>query len=107
MTETWLRRAAGNYASALGLTALALWVELLLARSAGTHFIFLALSLAIALSALVGGVGPALLATLLSVLLAHIYLIGPGGLMQLPAPIEEFVIAFFTPAWTGVALLTG
>jgi signal transduction histidine kinase len=107
MTEVWVRRAAGRYAWALCLTTLALGTELLLVRFAGTHFIFLAFSLAIALSALAGGLGPALLATGLSALLSHLFLIGPGAFIPLQGAVEALVLGSFVAAWTGVALVAG
>src|SRR5262245_61936946 len=107
MVKVSLRRAAGNYLLAFGLAIVGLWAELLLARSVNPHFIFTGFSVAIALSAFAGGRGPALFATGLAAVFSHLFLIGPGALVELPIGREALALSIFVGAWTSVALAAG
>src|SRR5262245_47945260 len=99
MVKVSLRRAAGKYLFAAALTGAALWADVRLARWAGPRFLLAASSVAIALSAWAGGLGPALLSTLLSAALGHRLLLGSGTVGDLPITTELLALTLFVGAW--------
>src|ERR1041384_356751 len=75
-TQSIRERRWLGYALAVALTLVALWVRLQ-AGGLFQHSPFLLFLIAVALSAFLGGLGPGVLAALLSALLADYYLIPP------------------------------
>jgi len=98
------RGIAVRYAVAIGVTLLALAVAFPIA-SYLQRVVFVLFWPAVISAAWFGGVGPAVLSSVLSVLLADYYLIGPGQL-ALTSPEDLIPFGAFLFASTGVALLT-
>jgi len=98
------RGIAVRYAVAVGATLLALAVALPIA-SYLQRVVFVLFWPAVIGAAWFGGVGPAVLSSALSVLLADYFLIGPGQL-AVTSPEDLIPLAAFLFASTGVALLT-
>src|SRR3954471_22139801 len=92
-----------RYAAAVGAAVLALAVTLPIA-SYLQHLIFVLFWPAVIGAAWFGGVGPAVLASVLSVLLADCFLIGPPGRLTVTSPEDLIPLAVFLFASTGVAL---
>jgi len=94
-----------RYVAAVGAAVLALAVTLPIAPYL-QRLIFVLFWPAVIGAAWFGGVGPAVLASVLSVLLADYFLIGPPGQLSV-ASLEDLVpLALFLLASTAVALLT-
>src|SRR5690349_9649452 len=98
------RGIAVRYAVAVGATLLALAVALPIA-SYLQRVVFVLFWPAVIGAAWFGGVGPAVLSSALSVLLADYFLIGPGQL-AVTSPEDLIPLGAFLFASTGVALLT-
>lgn len=85
----WLR-----YGLAIALTLLAVWVRIVLAPAeSGGRFVTAAL--AVAFSALYGGLGPGLVSTVLGMVLVNFFLVAPYGSLAIVNPSE----AFWLNAW--------
>jgi len=97
----WLVR----YAVAVGATLLALAVTIPLAPYL-ERVIFVLFWPAVISAAWFGGVGPAVLASALSVLLVDYFLLGPPGELAPTSPEDVFPLVVFLFASTAVALLT-
>lgn len=91
----WTQRPAWQrYGMAIALTLLAVWARMALAPAdAGGRFI--APALAVALSALYGGLGPGLLSTALGMVLVNFFMVRPYGTFAFADPTE----AFWLNAW--------
>ena len=94
-----------RYAVAVGATLLALAVTMALAPYL-ERVILVFFWPAVIGAAWFGGVGPAMLASALSVLLADYFLMGPPGELAPTSPEDLFPLAIFLFASTAVALLT-
>ena len=94
-----------RYAAAIGATLLALAVTFLIAPYL-QRLIFVLFWPAVIGAAWFGGVGPALLASVLSVLLVDYFLIGPPGQLTVASPEDLVPFAAFLFSSTAVALLT-
>jgi K+-sensing histidine kinase KdpD/ActR/RegA family two-component response regulator len=97
------RELVAAYALACGLFGVALWLELLLGR-AGPEFRFLAFSLAVALSAWYGGLGPGVLAVLLAFVASDYLLLGPGALLRFDSYDQVIALVGFALGWLAVCL---
>jgi len=82
-----------NYGIAILLTIIALFVTAFLNQVTLGRYMFVFLA-AVSLSAFWGGLGPGLLASILSVLLANYFLIEPVGGLS-PRPDDPFMLAIF------------
>lgn len=81
---TWLR-----YGVAIGLTLLAVGLRMALAPpESGARFVTPAL--AVALSALFGGLGPGVVSTLLGMVLVNFFMVAPYGSFVIHDPVEAF-----------------
>jgi signal transduction histidine kinase len=100
------RRRLSRYLFVVAVWALALWCELALSRLSG-RFIFVIFGPAVALSAWLGGRGPALVAVALSVIASDYFLLGSGELFTLDSAAEAAALAWFAAGWTCVALMAG
>ena len=99
------RGTAIRYAAAVGATLLALAVTLPIAPYL-QRVIFVLFWPAVIGAAWFGGVGPAVLASVLSVLVADYFLIGPPGQLTVSSPEDLIPLAVFLFSSTAVALLT-
>ena len=99
------RSIAVRYAAAVGATLLALAVTIPIA-SYLQRVIFVLFWPAVIGAAWFGGLGPAILASALSVLLVDYFLIGPPGQLAIATPEDLVPLAVFLFASTAVALLT-
>jgi signal transduction histidine kinase/PAS domain-containing protein len=99
------RGIAIRYAVAIGATLLALAVAFPITPYL-QRVIFVLFWPAVIGAAWFGGVGPAVLASVLSVLLADYFLIGPPGHLSVTSPEDLIPLAVFLFASVGVALLT-
>jgi len=99
------RGIAVRYAAAVGATLLALAITFPLAPYL-QRVIFVLFWPAVIGAAWFGGVGPAVLASVLSVLVADYFLIGPPGQLTVASPEDLIPLAVFLFSSTAVALLT-
>jgi signal transduction histidine kinase/PAS domain-containing protein len=99
------RSALARYAFAFGATLLSLAVTLPLA-SVLERVIFVLFWPAVIAAAWFGGIGPAIFASALSIVLADFFLIGPPGTLALGSPEDLIPLAAFLFASSAVALLT-
>ncbi|HEX5074181.1 MAG TPA: GAF domain-containing protein [Gemmatimonadaceae bacterium] len=99
------RGIAIRYAVAVGVTMVALAVAFPIAAYL-QRVIFVLFWPAVIGAAWFGGVGPAILSSVLSVLLADYFLIGPPSHLAITSPEDLIPLAAFLFASTGVALLT-
>ena len=99
------RPIAVRYAVAVGATLLALAATLPIAPYL-QRVIFVLFWPAVISAAWFGGVGPAILASVLSVLLADYFLIGPHGQLTVASPEDLVPLLVFLFASTAIALLT-
>lgn len=90
--QRWLphgRPGWQRYGAAIVLTLLAIWIRLALAPAdSGGRFV--TASLAVALSALFGGVGPGILSTALGMVLVNYFMVTPYGSLAFDNPTEAF-----------------
>ena len=95
--QRWLphgRPAWQRYGAAIVLTVLAVWLRIALAPAdSGGRFV--TVSLAVALAALFGGVGPGVLSALLGTVLVNFFLVVPYGHLA----ISNLAEAFWLNAW--------
>lgn len=102
------RRRRGDivaaYAVASVLFGLALWLELLIARTAGSEFRFLAFSLSVACSVWYGGLGPGVLAILLASVASDYVLLGPERFLHFDSPHQAYALTGFAVGWFGLCL---
>jgi len=99
------RGIAVRYAVAIGVTLLALAVAFPIAAYL-RRVTFVLFWPAVIFAAWFGGVGPAVLASVVSVLLADYFLIGPPSQLSVTSPEDLIPLVAFLFASTGVALLT-
>src|SRR5262245_42590507 len=99
------RGIAVRYAVAIGATLLALAIAFPIA-SYLQRVIFVLFWPAVIGAAWFGGVGPAVFASVLSVLLADYFLIGPPGQLSVTSPDDLIPLAVFLFASTGGAFVT-
>jgi signal transduction histidine kinase/ActR/RegA family two-component response regulator len=100
-----LRHPARAVFVSLAAFVLALWAELLLDQWTG-RFALVAFAPAIAISAWLGGVAPAFMTILLSVVASDFYLFGPDRFFDFRRA-EGIALVFFTIGWAAVAIITG
>jgi signal transduction histidine kinase/ActR/RegA family two-component response regulator len=100
-----LRHPARALFVSLAVFMLALWAELLLDQWTG-RFVFAAFAPAIAIAAWLGGVAPAFITILLSVVASDFYLFGPDKFLDF-GRVEAIALALFTMGWVAVAIITG
>jgi signal transduction histidine kinase/ActR/RegA family two-component response regulator len=100
-----LRHQARALFVSLAVFVMALWAELLLDQWTG-RFVFVAFAPAVAISAWLGGVVPAFVTILLSVIASDFYLFGPDHLLDF-GNVEAIALALFTVGWASVAIITG
>jgi signal transduction histidine kinase/ActR/RegA family two-component response regulator len=94
------QRTIASYAVAASLVAPALWCELV----AGPEFQFLAFSLAVAVSAWQGGLGPAILTIVLESLASDYFLLSSSVFLRVDAPYRAYALAGIAVGWFGVCL---
>src|SRR5512133_1550880 len=99
------RGIAVRYGAAIGAALLALAVTFPIAPYL-QRVIFVLFWPAVIGAGWFGGVGPAMLASVLSVLLADYFLIGPPGQLTVASPEDLIPLALFLFSSTAVALLT-
>jgi signal transduction histidine kinase/PAS domain-containing protein len=99
------RPALIRYGAAVAATAIALAVTLP-AASLLERVVFVLFWPAVIGTAWFGGIGPAILASTLSVLAVDYFLIGPAGELTLDSPEDLIPLAVFLFASTAVAMLT-
>ena len=80
-------------------SAFATWIELIFARTQAAPFSLFAFCIAIALSAALGGLGPGLLALLLSAFAIDFFIIVPGGLLDFQTSTDALVFVAFCAGW--------
>jgi K+-sensing histidine kinase KdpD len=101
-----LQRITG-YATSVAAVGVALWLELLVARSGNQQFTLAPFALAVALCAWHGGFGPGALALGLSALLADFFILEPRSLLSFSSPSQALVFIGYLAGWLAVCLLTG
>jgi K+-sensing histidine kinase KdpD len=87
--------------------AAATWLALLLTRSPAALFAMAPFGLAVALSVWLGGFGPGLTASILSLAASDFFVIVPGTLFTLQSPAQAFAWGAHGGAWLGFCLLAG
>jgi len=96
-----------RYALGVGLVGGALWLELLIAAADNPQFSPAPFALAVALTAVVAGFGPGLLAVLLSVLAADYFIVEPGAAFNQTSNTRAIVLGGYAAAWLLVSWLAG
>ena len=91
-------RKTARYALALILVLIALWIELALTAGRGAYTLA-PFSLAVAVSAWSGGVGPGVFALIVSLAVLDYYLIEPGTLTTLGTAADVLAIGLYTAGW--------
>jgi two-component system, cell cycle sensor histidine kinase and response regulator CckA len=94
-----------SYLWALTAVALGVWLRWMLASTLGTTLPFITLFPAIFISAYVGGLGPTLLATFLSILAALYLFIEPLGSLSLSDPVAQLGALLFGASGVGIGWL--
>ena len=96
-----------RYALGAALVALALWPELLIAGADNPRFSPAPFALSVALAAILGGFGPGVLALLLSVLAADIFIVEPGSVFVQTSYTRALVLIGYVAGWLPVCWLIG
>src|SRR5688572_22583159 len=89
-----LQVARGRYALAIVIVALSIYLELLLATFAGTRFVFVIFSAAVAACAWIGA-GPGLLAVVGALAATDYFLVGPGALFTVDTAVDAYGLGAF------------
>jgi len=89
----------GRYGSVCLGVAFVTWIELIFARTQAAPFSLFAFCIAIALSAALGGLGPGLLALLLSAFAIDFFIIVPGGFLDFQTSTDALVFVAFCAGW--------
>ncbi len=98
-------RTLGRYAlSALGV-AVATWLELLIIRSPFSGLSLTPFGLAVATSVWFGGLGPGILALVLSAVAIDFFIVGAGGFLQFRTPADALVFSAFLAGWLAFCVL--
>ncbi len=90
--------------SALGVAG-ATWLELLIIRSPVSALSLTPFGLAVATSVWLGGLGPGILALLLSAVSIDFFIIGTGGFLQFRTPADALVFSAFLAGWLAFCVL--
>ena len=96
----------GRYAFVCLGVAFATWIELIFARTHAAPFSLFAFCIAIALSAALGGLGPGLLALLLSAFAIDFFIIVPGGLLDFQTSTDALVFVAFCAGWLAYCVVS-
>lgn len=97
-----------RYAGSIGVVCLAVWLRWMLRENLGDLYPYALPLFAVLVTARFGGLGPALLAVGLGVILCDLFLIPPyGGLALLGGGPESFGAALFVATGLGIAWLGG
>src|SRR5688572_11545913 len=98
-SNTTLGRAAA-YALAVPAVVLAVWLETLITRTGTEPYLSLTpLALSVVLTALTAGLGPGLLALLLSVIAIDFYILEPGSMLSVANPTQAAVFCLYLAGW--------
>ena len=90
--------------SALGV-AVATWLELLIIRSPFSGLSLTPFGLAVATSVWLGGLGPGILALLLSAVAIDFFIVGTGGFLRFRTPADALVFSAFLAGWLAFSVL--
>jgi signal transduction histidine kinase len=103
MQSDWRARRAMPRFTGYALSALAVgaatWIELLIAGSSVRALSLTPFGLSVALSVWLGGLGPGLLALVLTTISIDFFIVGPGSLLEFNTPADAFVLAAYLAAW--------
>jgi signal transduction histidine kinase len=78
---------------------LAIWADLLLSARGGPQFVFLASSLAVAVTAWLAGFAPALAAIAVTAIATDFFILGPGAWFDAGGPLTTVAFALFVIGW--------
>jgi signal transduction histidine kinase len=90
--------------SALGVAGAA-WLELLISRSQVSGLSLTPFGLAVATSVWLGGLGPGILALLLSAVAIDFFIVGTDGFLQFRTPADAVVFSAFLAGWLAFCVL--
>jgi K+-sensing histidine kinase KdpD len=96
----------GRYVFVCLGVAFATWIELIFARTHAAPFSLFAFCIAIALSAALGGLGPGLVALLLSAFAIDFFIIVPGGLLDFQTSTDALVFVAFCAGWLAYCVVS-
>jgi K+-sensing histidine kinase KdpD len=99
-----VQAAPGRYVLAVLIVGLAAYLELLIATSGESRFLFVVLLAAVAACAWLGGVGPGLVAVVAALAAADYFIVGPGALFTVNTAVDAFALGGFA---AGGLLLCG
>jgi signal transduction histidine kinase len=103
MQSDWRPRRAVPRFTAYALCVLAVsaatWLELLIAGSSVRALSLTPFGVCVALSVWLGGLGPGLLALILSTISIDYFIIGPHALFEFQAPANAFVLTAYLASW--------
>jgi signal transduction histidine kinase len=94
-----------RYALAVLAVAIATWLELFLVKSPAALFSLAPFDLAVAVIALIGGLGPGLTALVLSAIATDFFIIEPGSLLRFQSASQAWAWGAHLAAWLGYCLM--
>ncbi len=98
--------AWSGYAAAVGVSAIAVWLRLLLTPVVGDHIPFACAFLAVAVTAWFGGLGPCLVAVVLGAASTWYFVLPPANSWDLPEPYQAIGLAAFVGTGCVIAMFS-
>jgi K+-sensing histidine kinase KdpD len=98
---------AARHAFSVLAVAAATWLAVILSSSPAAIFAMAPFGLAVALSVWLGGFGPGLFATVLSLAASDFFVVVPGSFFTLQSPAQAFAWGAHGAAWLGFCLIAG